>query len=685
MLSGDGTLSNSRPPHLKVTSPWADAVIGFAYFAIPVELAFFVVRLPSMNGFQQAVGVLFVCFILFCGIGHILDASAAPASYVLFDRYITAIVSALTAILSPKVFSYSVQTILGFLEERRVQAKQKDMLADAQAMTHLGNWEIRYGDDATGAAGEGEYTVGADDTTREDVPLNPVHRRQADGNAALPLRIEGSDEWFRIFGIPPGQGNQIPMDEYLGVLADEDVAPIQQKIHEALVEGIPYTITQKARRADDHREIYIRGFGKPLYAGDGRTIVGLRGTAQDITSEVAVHRELTEAKERALLESKHKDVFLATMSHELRTPLTSIIGHVELMEETALNELQQEYLGNAKRAATTLLSLISDILDFSKLAAGVADLEHAPVSVDDILKDIQAISKDLGRDVALVIQPYNGPIVMGDAVRLRQVLLNLVSNALKFTPAGGSVTVTVDWQREPGPPNLIRITFRVVDNGIGMSPTTVENLFQPFRQADASVSRRFGGTGLGLSIVKKLVDAMRGELTVISREGEGTTFTVRLTMEESSRPIEAAVTKGAATKEITAGESPQRPPLRILLAEDNPVTQKLVQRMLHEHKLDVADNGKIAVDLFMADPSYDVILCDVNMPIMDGLTATKEIRASPRGGDVYIIGLTANAFKEDRDKCLAAGMDSYLPKPFRKDALLSAVTSRNSYDGGPPL
>ena len=659
-----------NPPQLKVTSYWADTVIGLSYFAIPVVLAFFVTRLPSTTVEQKTTGFLFVCFIMFCGIGHLLDASSASAKYVLVDRYLTAGVSALTASLSPFVFRRVLHSILLFHKDRRLMEKQRDMLADAQAMTQLGNWELRTSVlpaiPPTNKHGDGYEAVVDVEEVEDVVDIDGEH----DPNSSETIYIEASDEWFRIFGISRAnvENNTIPLSRYMALLNTDDTLPIQRAIDGAF-EGTPYTIIQRARREDDGKEIYIRGYGKPLFSQEKpATVIGLRGTAQDITAEIVTQNELRNAKEVAIVESKHKDIFLATMSHELRTPLTSIIGHVDLLEETTLDDLQQEYAGNAKRAATTLLSLINDILDYSKLIAGVVDLEVRTLSLSDVLRDILAIVKDLGKDVTVRIHPYNGPLLLGDAVRVKQILLNLVSNATKFTMPGGFVTVT-NHQRSLSS-SLCEVTFQVRDTGIGMSENAVAHLFQPFRQADSSTNRRFGGTGLGLSIVKKLIDAMGGKIQVDSQEGAGTTFTVTLSFNTADISPEPADAPDESNKK--GRHAPQKR-LRILLAEDNKVTQKLVQRMLQEHNVDLADNGRIAADMVRDNAPYDLMFCDVNMPIMDGLEATREIRGMEKGKGLYIIGLTANAFKTDRENCIAAGMNSYLSKPFSKQVLISML------------
>ena len=730
----------SRP---RVSSPAADAVIGGSYLAIPVELSVFLYQLPATTFWQNLVLTLFVCFIAFCGIGHFLDAGGADVSLVLLDRYLTAGVSAATACISPIVLYYLAQAVLTALREREVLVKQRDMLTDAQSMSHLGNWEIEFTERSAPSALEGALlpTSGIEDPLQGD--------------------ILASDEWFRIFGIVrgreghegceerpfrqswfsrlkekvtsliwsymrsympsymqierneeestfggfdvespqteyltndelheyPPEGNRIPMERYLALIHEDDRDAIMQAIQETVRTGTTYYIEQRARRENDNRPIVIRGFGKAVYS-KGR-VVRLRGTAQDVTEEHEKTRQLQEAKELAITEGRHKDIFLATMSHELRTPLTSILGHVELLEETLgedpsptspevapevpnVRYLQREYVRNTRTAALSLLSLINDILDYSKLVAGMIDLERRPVNPGKVLDEVHVIASTLRKDVSLSVENYQGPWIEADSTRLRQVLINLVSNAIKFTP-GGTIQVIPTW--DVSADGMCHVCLTVSDNGIGMSPQVMSRLFTPFCQGDSTISRRFGGTGLGLSIVKKIIDAMGGTIDVKSEEGKGSSFLISFNAPiVQSTPGEQST--ASHTSRSTSG-TPLRRPKRVLLAEDNPVTQGLVRRMLmgSGHTLDVVDNGVEAIEVLKENEPYDVFLSDINMPVMDGLTATRKIRQLPHGKKLRIVGLTANAFKSDKDACLEAGMDDYLSKPFKKAALLDAIAS----------
>ncbi|KAJ3147572.1 hypothetical protein HDU86_007970 [Geranomyces michiganensis] len=628
--TGDGKTTPEFTPTYVALKRYSDLAIGVAYFAIPLEIAFFALRLPTLNVYQKAVAGLLFAFIILCGMGHTFEWRQMTWGWVVGNRVATAVVSILTACLFPHVLSNVVAGVNKSMKESRLLEKQRDMLNDAQALTHLGSWEL------------GGFEAGQ------------------------LAEIEASDEWFHILGIKPSpSNNRVPFDRYLDCVDPEERVAIQDAIKNALVTGECFNFVQRVHREVDEKECYLRVFGKPLDGGDGGEphVKGrLRGTAQDITTQVIAERELVRAKEAAIIEAKHKDVFLANVSHELRTPLTSICGHVDLMGETTLDPLQQEYMNSAKRAATTLLCVINDLLDYSKLMAGMVDLDPTVVPLDEVLTDIHAITRDLGKDdVDLRVHSHTGLHVLLDSARLRQILLNLVSNAVKFSRGKGGV-VEVSCVHTLPTPETANITLSVRDTGIGISASALPRLFQPFVQADVSISRRFGGTGLGLSIVKKLVTAMGGAIHVESTVGVGSTFTITLTAPTAAPPV------ATIPQVLSAGG------LRILIAEDNPVTQKLLSRMLKPCEVVLADNGLIAVELIRTrGKDFDLLLSDVNMPEMDGLTATRLIRTLPEGRDLYIIGLTANGFKKDRDECLAAGMDAYLSKPFTKAGLLTVI------------
>jgi len=346
-----------------------------------------------------------------------------------------------------------------------------------------------------------------------------------------------------------------------------------------------------------------------------------------------------------------------------------VLGLAELLKRSALDEEQRNLVSTIESTGTTLVRIINDVLDLSKIENGAVDFEEVPFSVEE---SVRAVVATLGASARLSSAtlgaelPEDLPrVALGDPHRLQQVLTNLVGNALKFTP-GGTVRVEVTWQADSD--GAAEISFRVHDDGIGIEASELGRLFEAFAQADSSVSRRYGGTGLGLTIARLLVQGMGGEITASSRPGHGSTFefTLRLTVVEE--------TGGAARAPGPARGSSTRA-MRVLVAEDNLVNQRVARGMLEAlgHEVSVASNGAEAVKVAGAE-SFDLVLMDVNMPVLDGLHATRRIRSLDAASSaVPIVALTANAIEGDRQVCLDAGMDGYLSKPFTMDELDAAV------------
>lgn len=380
-------------------------------------------------------------------------------------------------------------------------------------------------------------------------------------------------------------------------------------------------------------------------------------------------RDITQRKrdaEELLRAQRAKELFLANISHEIRTPINGISGMASLLQENLPPQERQVYLQAIKGAADHLKVIINDILDLASIESGKLTLERISFSLRELLEALIATFRIQAREkgIDLTYTLKGGPdLIVGDPVRLNQVMMNLISNAIKFTPKG-SIKVTLELETRKN--NKIKLHIEVQDSGIGIPKDKLTTIFESFSQADASVSRKYGGTGLGLTIVKQLVELQQGTIKVKSREGEGSTFMVTL-------PYERARDRnnGVRAAELSTSQTRSLSHLRILLVEDNEINQLYAGSILQRWNIahDLAQNGKQALEL-MNSHRYDIVLMDIQMPELDGYEATRQYRmAAPDHHRLPIVALTANATPNDLKKCLAAGMNDYLAKPFSPEDL----------------
>ncbi len=404
--------------------------------------------------------------------------------------------------------------------------------------------------------------------------------------------------------------------------------------------------------------------GQPLH---------LQIVLHDMTARVETERSLIEAREAALAATRAKSEFLANMSHEIRTPMNAVLGFTELALFTPLDAQQRDYLDKIRTAARSLLGVLNDILDFSKIEAGKLAVMPAPFRLDQVIEEVRSLcsvqANTKGLQFHIDVAPDVPRHLLGDALRLRQVLINLCSNAVKFT-ARGQVSLQVTALQVEA--DEAELQVKVIDTGIGMAAHTVANLFQPFTQADGSITRRHGGTGLGLAISQQLVGLMGGRIEVQSTPAVGSVFSFTLRLGRVHVPVMPAPTGEVAP--LVQPQPTDLSGLRVLLVEDNYVNQEVAEALLQGvgAQVTVAPNGKAALSS-LSQGQFDLVLMDVQMPEMDGYETTRSIRDVPAWAGLPIIALTAHALDSERALCLRAGMDDFLSKPFEPQALYDVL------------
>jgi PAS domain S-box-containing protein len=396
-------------------------------------------------------------------------------------------------------------------------------------------------------------------------------------------------------------------------------------------------------------------------------------TKEDVTGKKNAALSLLRAKEEADAANRIKGQFLANMSHEIRTPLNAIIGMAYLAMKTEIGVKARDYLGKIHFSGKHLLKIVNDILDISKIESGKFELEKVPFRTDRLLANVASMIKDVAYAKDLKLELIHDPLIPqlldGDFLRLSQVLVNYISNAIKFSEKG-TIIIRIGIQDETESDVCLR--FSVEDGGIGLTPEQMAKLFQSFRQADASTSRRFGGTGLGLSICKQLATLMGGEVGVESEPGVGSTFWFTARLGRVRTGLEA--TWAAKPFGVQAGGMEVLCGASILLAEDNVFNQEVAVDMLEQAgaRVTVANNGQEALE-WLRRAAFDCVLMDMQMPLMDGLEATRKIRADPALSGLRVIALTANIMPVDRERCFAAGMDDFINKPFLPEEFYATI------------
>ena len=506
--------------------------------------------------------------------------------------------------------------------------------------------------------------------------------------------FSGSDDLRAIFGVEPG--GPLSVERWLAMVHPDDRERMSSVI-DRNSDTVQFTEQYRILRPSDGQTVWLQVVGK-IERDESGVPVRVRGAVQDITQRreaelalqqlneeledrvqhrtaqlEAVNQDLIRARDVADSAARAKADFLANMSHEIRTPMNAVIGFAHLALATELTARQRDYVDKIMAAARSLLRLINDVLDFSKIDAGKLSLEEVPFPIDGMIAEVidllalQVAEKQL--EMRVVKAPDVPAFLVGDPSRLHQILLNLMSNAVKFTEAG-TVKLSVEVLAASG--SQVRLRFEVADSGIGLSEDQQQRLFTPFDQADSSITRRYGGTGLGLAIARRLVELMGGEIGVDSALGQGARFWFTSTFGVAGKdllPATAPTPEADRIRKQLAGA-------RVLVVEDNEINRMVTKDML-EHVgvvADFAENGVEGVRAVLERGPFDGVLMDVQMPRMDGYTATRLIRANPAFTGLPIIALTANAMAGDRDAALQAGMNDYIAKPVDPDQALLTLS-----------
>ena len=464
----------------------------------------------------------------------------------------------------------------------------------------------------------------------------------------------------------------------LSFVPADDVEEVRTKSLEITTKQLSFRDFEHRMLRGDGKVIWLSVNGVPVNNITGQ-VTGYRGAGLDITVRKSVEKELIREKEAAQAADRAKSEFLAVMSHEIRTPLNSVLGFADLLNETPLDDGQREHVDMIRHSGDALLMLLNDILDFSRIESGKMPIQPSAVEIRSCLRAVadlyRATAQSKGVSLRVAVDPDVPRALCTDPGRLRQILLNLIGNAVKFTPAG-EVVITAKSGDKDTNDGRFPLLIEVSDSGIGIPPDRVSRLFKPFSQADSSTTRRFGGTGLGLAICKRLSELLGGDVFLKKSSSSGSVFAVELPLVALPVMDEAPAAPGAVLESEFDGGRKQS--LRVLIVEDNPVNSMLAQRMLTSlgFSSDTEENGQVGILRHEKQP-YDIIFMDLQMPVMDGLEAAAMLRkyesSHPDVPQTYIIALTADAMTGDRQRCIEAGMNDYLSKPIRRTEMAAVL------------
>lgn len=483
-----------------------------------------------------------------------------------------------------------------------------------------------------------------------------------------------SDELYNIFEIDKNVKENL-YQIYLNKIHSEYREPLQELINNAILEKKNYEI-EHTIITNDNKTKWILGFGEPIVNEEGE-VIKLRGIAKDITTKKEIEAAI-KSKESAELANKAKSEFLANMSHEIRTPLNGIIGFSDLLLKTNLDENQMVYMNNINHSANLLLEIINDILDFSKIESGKFELYFEPVNIRTLTQQVidlfksQYLNKNI--ELNLIIAPNVPEFIVADIVRLKQILVNLIGNALKFTNFGEVLLQIEEIKNVKN--KFTTLCFSVIDTGIGIKEENLNKIFQSFVQEDVSTSKKFGGTGLGLSISNKILEKWNSKIEVNSIPGEGSKFNFSITF-KIAKSTEIKINVSQPINQVTNYESHKfSQKLNILIVEDNKINlllcKKMTQMILPNSTIFEAENGKKALEILNREP-INLILLDIQMPEKNGYDTSSEIRKNEKLKNLPIIALTAGIMVGEKEKCFDYGMNDYISKPFKTVELQTVI------------